>query len=157
MYHDEELEESLPYTLELARIMNKAISILIIYRRKVMERLEGYMVAVTFAEADEFKTARELIINDLKERGMDYEGRLRLIEERVRSAGIELMEFNTSSDGVYSAIKNILKDNSSIELVLLSPSITLNGHISARELQRLVKEISRPVVTMARNIKEKTA
>lgn len=157
MYHDEELEEGLSYTLELARIMNKAISILVIYRRKVMERLEDYMVAVTFAEAGEFMTARELIMNDLKEKGMDYEGRLRFIEERCRLAGIELMGVNTSANSVSSAIKNLLKDSSAIEMVLLSPLITLDGHISAKALQRLVKEVSRPVVTMAKNIKEKTA
>lgn len=157
MYHDEELEEGLSYTLELARIMNKAISILVIYRRKVMERLEDYMVAVTFAEAGEFMTARELIMNDLKEKGMDYEERLRFIEERCRLAGVELMGVNTSANSVSSAIKNLLKDSSAIEMVLLSPLITLNGHISAKALQRLVKEVSRPVVTMAKNIKEKTA
>lgn len=157
MYHDEEWEDGLSYTLELARIMNKAISILIIYRRKVMERLEDYMVAVTFAEAGEFMTARELIMNDLKEKGMDYEKRLRFIEERCRLAGIELMGVNTSANSVSSAIKNLLKDSSTIEMVLLSPLITLDGHISAKALQRLVKEVSRPVVTMAKNIKEKTA
>lgn len=157
MYHDEELEEGLSYTLELARIMNKAISILVIYRRKVMERLEDYMVAVTFAEAGEFMTARELIMNDLKEKGMDYEERLRFIEERCRLAGVELMGVNTSANSVSSAIKNLLKDSSAIEMVLLSPLITLDGHISAKALQRLVKEVSRPVVTMAKNIKEKTA
>lgn len=157
MYHDEEWEDGLSYTLELARIMNKAISILMIYRRKVMERFEDYMVAVTFAEAGEFMTARELIMNDLKEKGMDYEERLRFIEERCRLAGIELMGVNTSANSVSSAIKNLLKDSSTIEMVLLSPLITLDGHISAKALQRLVKEVSRPVVTMAKNIKEKTA
>lgn len=157
MYHDEDWEDGLSYTLELARIMNKAISILIIYRRRVMERFEDYMVAVTFAEAGEFKTARELIMNDLKEKGMDYGERLRFIEERCRLAGIELIDFNTSANSVSSAIENLLKDNSAIEMILLSPSITMDGHISAKALQRLVKEVSRPVVTMAKNIKEKTA
>lgn len=157
MYHDEDWEDGLSYTLELARIMNKAISILIIYRRRVMERFEDYMVAVTFAEAGEFKTAKELIMNDLKEKGMDYGERLRFIKERCHLAGIELIDVNTSANNVSSAIKNLLKDNRAIEMVLLSPSITLDGHISAKTLQRLVKEVSRPVVTMARNIKEKTA
>ncbi|MFN3481299.1 MAG: hypothetical protein ACK415_13070, partial [Thermodesulfovibrionales bacterium] len=157
VYHDEEWEDGLSYTLELARIMNKAISILIIYRRSVMERVEDYMVAVTFAEAGEFMTARELIMNDLKKKGMDYEERLRFIKERCRSFGIDLIDVNTSANSVSSAIKSLLKDNNAIEMVLLSPSITLDGHISARALQRLVKEVSRPVITMTKNIKEKTA
>jgi len=35
-------------------------------------------------------------------------------------------------------------------MVLLSPSITDNGNVSARELNKLVRTASRPVVTMAR-------
>lgn len=155
MYHDEELEEGLSYTLELARIMNKAISILIIFRRKVTERFEDYMVAVTFAEAGEFKTARELIMNDLKEKGIAYEERLKFIKERCRLAGVELLEVNFSANSVSSAIKNLLKGNRAIEMVLLSPLITLNAHLSTKEMQRLLKEIARPIVTMAKHIKEK--
>lgn len=155
MYHDEELEEGLSYTLELARIMNKAISILIIFRRKVTERFEDYMVAVTFAEAGEFKTARELIMNDLKEKGIAYEERLKFIKERCRLTGVELLEVNFSANSVSSAIKNLLKGNRAIEMVLLSPLITLNAHLSTKEMQRLLKEIARPIVTMAKHIKEK--
>ncbi len=157
MYHDEEMEGGLSYTLELASIMNKALSVLMIYRRKIMERLEDYMVAVSFAEEGEFKTAREMIMDDLKRRGIDYEKKVMSLKERCNSAGIEFMGVSTTEDTPLRAIKNLLKDNSSIDMVLLSPSITHDGHISARELQRLVKEIARPVVTMAKNIKEKTA
>jgi hypothetical protein len=35
-------------------------------------------------------------------------------------------------------------------MVLLSPTITENGNISSRELSRLVKTASRPIVTMAK-------
>ncbi len=155
--HDEDIDESLSYTLELARVMNQALSIMMIYRRKMMERLEDYMVAITFAEEGEFILARELIMDDLKKKGMDYDDRLRKIKERCSSAGVELLSVNVSSEDIFSAIKNILKGNSSIDMVLLSPSITFDGHISAKEIQRLVKEISRPIVTMSKNIKEKTA
>lgn len=155
VYHDEEIEDSLPYTLELARIMNLALLILMIYRRKVMERFKDYMVATTFAEEGEFMTARELIIDDLKRKGMDYEERLKTIKDRCSAAKVELLSVNVSSGNIISAIKNILRGYSPIEMVLLSPSITCEGHISTKELQRLVKEISRPIVTMAKNIREK--
>lgn len=157
MYHDEEWEEGLSYTIELAHIMKQALSVLMIYRRSVMERLEDYMVAVTFAEEGEFKTAKELIMDDLRTKGIDYDERLNIIRERCLSAGIELLNVNTSSDNILSAIRNVLKGDSSIDMVLLSPSITKDPHISTKEMQRLVKEISRPVVTMTKNIKEKTA
>ena len=35
-------------------------------------------------------------------------------------------------------------------MVLLSPSVSNNGHVKARELNRLVKITSRPIITMAR-------
>lgn len=157
VYHDEEIEDSLPYTLELARIMNLALLILMIYRRKVMERFEDYMVATTFAEAGEFKTARELIIDDLKVKGLEYEERLKLIKERCWSHGVEFAGVSSAKGDVVSAIKNLVKDNSYIDMVLLSPSVTYDGHISAKDLQRLVKSLSRPIVTMAKNIKAKSA
>lgn len=157
IHHDENLEDGLPYAIELTRIMQKALSILIIYRRKVIERFEDFMIATTFAETSEFKTAKELITNDLRGRGIDYEERLRSIQERCNSVGVDFLGVNTSSENILSAIGNLTKGDSSIEMVLLSPSITQDGHISAKELQRLVKEISRPIVTMARGIKKKTA
>lgn len=157
IYHDEEIEDGLSYTLELARIMNLALLILIIYRRKVMERFEDYMVATTFAEEGEFKTARELIIEDLKVKGMDYEERLKSIKDRCISHGVEFAGISSSKGDVVSAIENLVKDNSSIDMVLLSPSVTRDGHISTRDIQRLVKSLSRPIVTMAKNIKAKSA
>jgi hypothetical protein len=157
VHHDEEIEEGLSYTLELARIMDEAVSILMIYRRKVMERFEDYMVATTFAEEGEFRTAREVIIDDLRLKGIDYEERLNLIKERCRSHGVEFAGISSSKEDPVSAIKSLVKDNSSIDMVLLSPSITHDGHISARDLQRLVKSLSRPIVTMAKSIKAKTA
>ena len=39
-------------------------------------------------------------------------------------------------------------------MVLLSPSVTNNEGVSAKELKRLVRTVSRPIVTMARNVKE---
>lgn len=154
MHHDEDWEDGLSYTLELARIMNKAILILILYKRKVMERFEDYMVGVTFAEAGEFITARDLIVKDLKEKGINYEERLKFIKERCYSSGVELMGVNLSVNTLSAAIKNLLKDNRAIEMLVLSPSITLDSHISSKGLQRLVREISRPIVTMAKNLKE---
>jgi nucleotide-binding universal stress UspA family protein len=125
----------------------------------------GELVAVSavdmpselFAEEGEFRTAREVIIDDLRLKGIDYEERLNLIKERCRSHGVEFAGISSSKEDPVSAIKSLVKDNSSIDMVLLSPSITHDGHISARDLQRLVKSLSRPIVTMAKSIKAKTA
>lgn len=148
-YHDESYEEGLSYAMDLAKTMADGIEILMIYKRKVMEKFDDVMTAVTFAESDEYKTARELISNDLSSLGQDLEHRLRLIKEKCEKAGMQA-EVNISAAGVLSSIKNILKNNKRIDMVVLSPSITADGHITSRELNKLVKTSSRPVVTMSK-------
>ncbi len=148
-YHDESYEEGLSYAMELAKTMADGIEILLIYKRKVMDKFDDVMTAVTFAESDEHKTARELIGEDLRSRGQELEEKLKSIKEKCEKAGLET-EVNISAAGAVSAIKNILKNNSRIDMVLLSPSITADGHITSRELNKLVKTSSRPVVTMSK-------
>lgn len=149
-YHDEQFDEGLPYAVDLARMMNNGISILVIYKRKVMEKFEDLMTVVTFAEANEHKTARELIREDFEKRKEDFDEKMALLVERCRKSGI-VADISTSATDVVSAIKNFLRQNTSIDMVLLSPNVTSSGNVSARELNKLVRTASRPVVTMARN------
>lgn len=151
-YHDENFEAGLSYAVDLARTMDEDISILMIYRRKVMEKFEDYMTAVAFAEDGEFKTARELISEDLKKKNESYEEKVRLLIGRCKESGIAA-DVNTAASDVISAIRNLLRQNTKIDMVLLSPSITHDGYITAKELNRLVKTASRPIVTMAKNVK----
>ncbi len=149
-YHDEQFDEGLSYAVDLARMMNDSISILVIYKRKVMERFENIMTVVTFAEANEHKTAKELIREDYEKRKENYDEKIALLVERCRKSGV-VVDVSTAAMDVVSAIKNFLRQNASIDMVLLSPNITTRGNVSARELNKLVRTASRPVVTMARN------
>lgn len=149
-YHDEQFDEGLSYAVDLARTMNDSISILVIYKRKVMERFEDIMTVVTFAEANEHKTARELIREDYEKKKENYDEKIALLVERCRKSGV-VVDVSTAAMDVVSAIKNFLRQNTGIEMVLLSPNVTTSGNISARELNKLVRTASRPVVTMARN------
>jgi hypothetical protein len=148
-YHDEKSEEGLSYAVDLARTMNDGVGILLIYKRKVLDEFEDMMTAVTFAESNEHKTARELISDDLKAKNEDLEKKMAQMMEKCRNAGIPA-EVSTAAMDAVSAIKNILRENPKIDLVLLSPSITNDGHITAKMLNRLVKTASRPIVTMAK-------
>jgi hypothetical protein len=148
-YHDEKSEEGLSYAVDLARTMNDGVEILLIYKRKVLDQFEDVMTAVTFAESNEHKTARELISDDLKAKNEDLEKKMAHMAEKCRNAGIPVVVSTAAMDAV-SAIKNILRENPKIDLVLLSPSITNDGHITAKMLNRLVKTASRPIVTMAK-------
>ena len=148
-YHDENFEDGLSYAMELARTMKNGVEILMVYKRKVLEKFDDLMTAVTFAESNEHKTARELIAEDHKARNEDFEEKLSQMKEKCKKSGITA-DVSTSAADVVSAIKNMLKQNTRIDMVLLSPSITRDGHISSRELNKLVKTASRPVVTMAK-------
>ncbi len=149
-YHDENLEEGLSYALDLAKTMNDGIEILLIYKRKALEKFEDMMTAVTFAEADMYKTAREMISDDYKQKNEDYEKKVNLLKEKCRKSGVTA-NISTAATDTVSAVKNILRQNTRIDMVLLSPSITNDGNVTSRVLNKLVKTASRPVVTMAKN------
>lgn len=150
-YHDENFEEGLSYAVDLAKVMNDGISILMIYKRTVMERFEDLMTVVTFAEAGEHRTAREMISEAYKRHNKDYEERIATVVERCRAAGVRV-EVSTAAMDVVSAVRNFVRQNTTIDMVLLSPNITNDGKVSAKDLNHLVKTASRPVVTMAKNI-----
>lgn len=148
-YHDENFEDGLSYAIELAKTMKDGIEILMVYKRKVLEKFDDIMTAVTFAESDEYKTARELIAEDHLARNEDFEKKLAVLKEKCGKAGVTV-DVSTAATAVVASIKNILRQNTRIDMVLLSPSITRDGHITSRELNKLVKTASRPVVTMAK-------
>jgi len=148
-YHDENFEDGLSYALDLAKTMNDGIEILMIYKRKVLEKFDDMMTAITFAEAGEQQTAREMISEDYKKKNEDYEKKIATIKEKCTKSGIAV-DFSTAAMDAISAIKNILRQNAKIDMVLLSPSVTNDGNVNAKVLNKLVKTASRPIVTMAK-------
>jgi hypothetical protein len=148
-YHDENFDDGLSYAVDLAKTLNDGLEILMIYKRKVFEKFEDMMTAITFAEAGEHKTARELISEDYQKKDEDYEKKLAVIRETCSKSGIAV-GFSTAAMDTVGAIKNILRQNARINMVLLSPSVTNDGNVNAKVLNHLVKTASRPVVTMAK-------
>jgi len=148
-YHDETLDDGFSYAVELAKTMNDGIEILMILRRKALEKFEDLMTAITFAEADEPKTARELIREDYEKKNEDFDKRLAILKEECGTLGV-LVDVSTAAGDVVSAIKNVLRQNTKIDMVLLSPSVTHDDNVNAKVLNRLVKTASRPIVTMAK-------
>ena len=116
----------------------------------MLEKFEDMMTAITFAEADMHKTAREMIGDDYKKNNETYEKKIELLKDTCRKSGITVGVSAAAADAV-SAIKNILRQNARIDMVLLSPSITNDGNVTSKALNKLVKTASRPIVTMAKN------
>jgi hypothetical protein len=145
-YQNEDFDEGLSYAIDLARAMNEDLTILLAHKNKLMKRFEEFMSAITFAEADEHETAREILSGD----PASYSGKkFQTLKDTCRDAGIAAKVYTVALDAA-AAIKDFLKQKNSVDMVLLSPSITENGNISSSELKRLVRTASRPIVTMAK-------
>jgi hypothetical protein len=149
-YEGEDMDEGLNYAIDLAKTMDKDISILIANNKRTFrERLDDLMTAVTFAEANDHDGAREFMAQAEAAAGETPEKKAGLLAEKCKESGVSVNVHSATAD-LFSAIKDFLGQKSGIDMVLLSPSITDNGNVSARELNKLVRTASRPVVTMAR-------
>lgn len=142
-YQNEDRDEGLTYAIDLAKTLEEGITILLVNKEKLEERFEDIMTAVAFAEEGEHETAREVM------RRENPEGQSNRMIAQCKTSGIEA-NLQTAQDGIVGAISGFLKNKTAVDMVLLSPSITKNGNMSARELQRLVKTALRPVVTIAK-------
>ncbi|MCX5717174.1 MAG: hypothetical protein NTW44_02470 [Nitrospirae bacterium] len=145
-YQNEAQDEGLTYAIDLAKTLEEGITILLINKKKLEQRFEDIMAAAAFAEEGEQETAREI---ERGNNGGSHDKQTRVMLEQCKSSGIEA-NLQTAQDGIVGAISGFLKNKTAVDMVLLSPSITKNGNMSARELQRLVKTALRPVVTIAK-------
>jgi len=143
-------DDGLPYVLNLARITKKGIAVLLLYKNRLSERFGDWMTAVTFAEANEHETAREAL-NGSAPDGTPRK-KLHDIKEKCTESGIDANIY-TAPDDIPSALKGLLKRDRSIDLVLLSPTIAGNGRLTMRDLKKLLRTVSMPIVMLTRHDK----
>jgi hypothetical protein len=148
-YHDDTSNEGISYALDLAKTMNDSVEVVLIYKRKVLERFEDMMTVVTYAEANDHKTARELISEDYRRQNGDYEKHVALLKEMGLRKGVNV-EVSTAAMDTLSAVRNLLRQNSRIDMVLVGPTIAEEGSLNVKALKKLVQRASRPVVMMTR-------
>ena len=143
-YRDGDFGHDLSYALDLAKMTDKGMAILLVNRKRLADKFEDMMTAITFAEAGEHDTAIKII------NASDVEGGLKSkLEKQCRESGMVASVYSALHDAVTS-LRAFLKQNKTIDMILLSPSITENGEISPIELKRLLRTSSRPIVTMTR-------
>jgi hypothetical protein len=135
------------YVLELAKVLKAGIMILVVHEKTIAGSFSDAMAAAAFAEAGEHKTSKEL---------------MKQAEKEAEATASNLMdEFRKMSNGLpadiacrvvhgdpISAIKRTLKEIPSIEMVLLSPSISEKRKII--DVKKLIKHITKTVVTISR-------
>jgi hypothetical protein len=114
-----------------------------------MEKLGDLMTAVSFAEEGQHDTARQIMAGGSADSRQVYEKKLAGFVERCSRENILARVQKTELDAV-SGIRSFLKNNAGIDKVVLSPAITETGNVTAKDLNRLVRTASRPIVTMTK-------
>ena len=149
-YQDEHLDEGISYTIELAKAMIEDVVVLLVWKKdSLKEQFEDIMAGVSFAEAGEHETARRIASG--RDRVLPEALDRKITEMIVASskAGVHLEVRQTDKD-VLSGIRSFLKDQGNIDKVVLSPAVTECEMLTTRDLNRLVRTASRPIVTMTR-------
>lgn len=144
---DGDISEGFSYTMDLARMINKGVEVLLLRRKTLGESFDAVMSAITFAEAGEHKTAMEFLGSNAEKHKEDS---LKLMESLFNLSGMK-PRILTSTDEAPEAIKHVLTKNKGIDMVLLSPSITTAGAKTVRTLAKLLKSSSIPIVTITKN------
>jgi hypothetical protein len=130
--------------------MYEDITLLLVQKKSnFMEKLENLMTAVSFAEAGEHDTTRQIMAGGSQDGHKSYEKKLAEVVKKCHREGIHVSIHTTDLDAV-SGIRTFLKVHTGIDKVVLSPAVTGNGNVSAKDLNRLVRTASRPIVTMTR-------
>jgi hypothetical protein len=147
-HRDADLTEGVSYAVELAKTMNEDIMLLFVQKRSgLIGKVEDLMTAVAFAEAGDRDTARWIASGNSRE---VKEVELDAVVSECFLKGIHLSVHMSELDAI-SGTRKFLKEHRSIDKVVLSPAITAAGNVSSREMDRLVRSVSRPIVTMTRN------
>jgi hypothetical protein len=149
-YQDEHIDEGISYTIELAKAMLEDIVVLLVRKKdSLKEQFEDIMAGVTFAEAGEHETARRIVSGKERVLAAGMDGKITEMIVASSKAGVHLDVQHTDSD-VVSGIRSYLKGNTVVDKVVLSPAVTEGEVLTTRELNRLVRIASRPIVTMTR-------
>lgn len=142
----EDCDNGFTYILELAKTLKAGIAMLMVYNRRAMETYEDVMAAVAFAEAGDLETVKELM--QAQERRIQETAKEKIGEmnKRCRENSVHFT-YQTVADDTVAAIKDFLKCRHDIDMVLLSPNLSVSRKI---DLKKLLKNITKPVVAISR-------
>ncbi|MEC4684217.1 MAG: hypothetical protein VST71_00585 [Nitrospirota bacterium] len=144
---DENFSDGFSYAMELSKIVNGGIYILLYHDTNILKRFEDDMAAAALAEAGEFETADQILNEEETLLKADANKKVALLAQECSDPAM-LVDYRLATGDLVSAIRGVLQDKASIEMVILSPSLMDNG--KAISLKKLRKYITRPIVTMSR-------
>lgn len=140
-YSDEPLEDGVSYAMYLASMLGETLRVVLLSPNSISRKFNDLMSAITFAEANEPDTAREIMSQDgAGEKAASIQNYLL---QKCDSQGIEA-RVHIGLEATVKVVQNFLRQKK-IDLVLLSPSVTDSRSL----LKKLIKLSPRPVITMA--------
>lgn len=141
-YRDEPLEDGVSYAMYLANLLGETLRVVLLSPSGIGRKFNDLMTAVTFAEANEPDTAREIMSDDgdTRKAASIQSQLLRKFEEEGIEGSVHI-----GLDATVKVVMNFLRQKK-VDLVLLSPSVTDSRSL----LNKLIKFSPRPVITMAR-------
>lgn len=142
--------EGVCYAMDLARSMNAGLVMLMVFEKQ-HHSFEDMMAAVAFAEAGDRGTVKELMEAEENARKEEVRGEIAEVTRRCKEGSVEFTHHIAAGDPL-SAIKKFLKGATGIEMVLISPALLESSKLP--DIRKLLREISRPVVTMSRPLGE---
>jgi hypothetical protein len=149
-YQDEHFDEGISYAIELAKAMVEDIVLLLVRKKDALkEKFEDLMAGVSFAEEGEHETAKQLAAGEGRQRPGAIGTRITEMVLQSSKAGVHLEVQNSEKD-VVTSIRSYLKGNTAVDKVVLSPVVTESEMLTTKDLNRLVRTASRPIVTMTR-------
>lgn len=149
-YLDEHLDEGISYAIELAKAMIEDIVLLLVQKKDALsERFSDLMAGASFAEQGEHETAKVLASGADRVLPSVINGKITEMVVASSKAGVHL-DVQHSEKDVISGIRSYLKGNTVVDKVVLSPAVTESEALTTRDLNRLVRTASRPIVTMTK-------
>lgn len=141
----EDCDKGFLYVLELARALNAGIAVLTVYSKRAMESFKDVMAAAAFAEAGDIETMREIMSGQEKEIKEIAEKKINEFSEKCMDADIDFLSEVKAGETI-QVIKDFLKDKPGIDMILLSPN--LSGDKKLLDIRKMLKNITKPIVTM---------
>jgi uncharacterized protein related to proFAR isomerase len=142
----EDCDNGFTYILELAKTLNAGIAMLMVYNKNVMQTYEDVMAAVVFAEAGDLETVKNMM--QTQERIIKETAGKKISEltEKCRENSVSFT-YHIAADEAITAIKDFVKNRPEIDMVLLSPNLSVSK--KGIDLKKLLKNITKPIVTIS--------
>jgi len=142
----EDCDNGFTYILELAKTLKTGVAMLMVYNKRVLDTYEDVMAAVAFAEAGDLETVKELMQSQERVIKETAGKKIKEMTEKCRENSVPFT-YQIAADDAITAIKDFVKNRPEIDMVLLSPNLSVSK--KSIDLKKLLKNITKPIVSIS--------